>query len=151
MIKNIRNENYSNAVNLTNKVVFNKDLKFIDVLRADIVMKEIFVDINSDSRVVKYKKTKLIKFSSVEVVEITKRFKKLTQIIKKQSDSINVIKLILNTSIEIRLRDLLDISFKLFKQMFRSIIDEEIKTILKEKRIIAQSKDIKKRKCTLIQ
>ena len=83
MIKNIRNENYSNAVNLTNKVVFNKDLKFIDVLRANVAMKKIFVDINSNSRAVKYKKIKLIRFSSVEVVEITKRLKKLAQIIKK--------------------------------------------------------------------
>ena len=55
-------------------------------------MKKIFVDINLNSRAVKYKKTKLIKFNSVEVVKITKRFKKLAQIIKKQSDSINVIK-----------------------------------------------------------
>ena len=30
--------------------------------------------------------------------------------------------------------------------MFRSIIDEKIKTILKERRIIAQSKDIKEKK-----
>ena len=82
-IKNIRNENYSNVMNLTNKVVFNKDSKSIDVSRANVAMKKIFVDINSDSRVVKYKKTKLIKFDSVEVVEITKRFKKLRQIIKK--------------------------------------------------------------------
>ena len=55
-------------------------------------MKEIFVDINLDSRIIKYKKTKLIKFSSVGAVEIMKRFKKLTQIIKKQSNSVNVIK-----------------------------------------------------------
>ena len=77
-IKNIRNENYSNAVNLTNKVVFSKDSKSIDVPRADVVMKKIFVDINSNSRVVKYKKIKLIRFNSAEVVEITKRLKKLT-------------------------------------------------------------------------
>ena len=109
-------------------------------------MKKIFFDINSDSRAVKYKKTKLIRFSSVEVVEITKRLKKLTQIIKKQSNSIDVIKQILNTFIEIRFRELLDISFELFKQMFRSIIDEKIKTISKERRIIAQSKDIKEKK-----
>ena len=102
-------------MNLTNKVVFNKDSKSTDVLRADIAMKKIFVDINSDSRAVKYKKTKLIKFNLVEVVEITKRFKKLTQIIKKQSDSVDVIKQILNTFIEIRLRELFDISFELFK------------------------------------
>ena len=132
-------------MNLTNKVVFSKDLKFIDVLRADVAMKEILVDINSDSRAVKYKKTKLIKFSSVEVVEITKKFKKLTQIIKEQSNSVDVIKQILNTFIEIRLRELLDISFELFRQMFRSIIDEKIKAISKERRIIAQSKDIKEK------
>ena len=133
-------------MNLTNKAVFSKDLKFTDVLRADVAMKEILVDINSDSRAVKYKKTKLIKFSSVEVVEITKKFKKLTQIIKEQSNSVDVIKQILNTFIEIRLRELLDISFELFRQMFRSIIDEKIKTILKKRRIIAQSKDIKEKK-----
>ena len=124
-------------MNLTNKVVFNKDSKFIDVLRADIVIKKILVNINSDLRTVKYKKTKLIKFSSAEAVEITKRFKKLTQIIKEQSNSVDVIKQILNTFIEIRLRELLNIFFELFKQMFRSIIDEKIKTISKEKRIIA--------------
>ena len=83
-IKNIRNENYSNAMNLTNKVVFNKDSKSIDVFRADITIKKILVNINSNSQAEKYKKTKIIKFSSVEVVEITKRFKKLIQIIKKQ-------------------------------------------------------------------
>ena len=131
-IKNIRNENYSNAVNLTNKVVFSKDLKSIDVSRADVAMKKIFVNINSDSRAVKYKKIKLIRFNSIEVVEITKRFKKLAQIIKEQLNSIDVIKQILNTFIEIRLRELFDIFFELFKQMFRSIIDEEIEIILKK-------------------
>ena len=89
-------------------------------------------------------KTMIVKFSSVEVVEISKRFKKLTQIIKKQSDSIDVIKQILNTFIEIRLRELFDISFELFKQIFRSIIDEKIEMISKEKRIIAQLKDKEK-------
>ena len=77
-VKNIRNENYSNAMNLTNKVVFSKNSKFIDVLRADVAMKKILVDINSDLRAVKYKKIKLIKFSSTGAVEITKRLKKLT-------------------------------------------------------------------------
>ena len=132
-------------MNLANKAVFSKDSKFIDVSRADFAMKKFSVDINSDLRVVKYKKTKLIKFSPTEAVEITKRFKKLAQIIKEQPDSIDVIKQILNTLIEIRLRELLDIFFKLFKQMFRNIIDEKIKAILKERRIIAQSKNIKKK------
>ena len=142
--KKYSQSNYSNAINLTNKVVFNKDLKFINVSCADVIMKKIFIDINLNLRAVKYKKTKLIKFNSVEVVEITKRFKKLTQIIKEQSNSMNVIKQILNTFIEIRLRKLFDISFELFRQIFRSIIDEKIKTILKKRKIIAQSKDIKK-------
>ena len=133
-------------MNLINKVVFNKNLKFTDVLRTDVVMKKIFININLNSRTVKYKKTKLIKFNSVEVDEITKKFKKLTQIIKEQSNSVDVIKQILNTLIEIRFRELLDIFFKLFKQMFRNIIDEKIKTISKERKIITQSKDIKEKK-----
>ena len=124
-------------MNLINQIVFSKDLKFIDVSRADVAMKKIFVDINSDSRAIKYKKIKLIKFNSIEVVEITKRLKKLTQIIKKQSNLVDVIKQILNTFIEIRLRELLDIFLELFRQMFRSIIDEEIKAISKERKIIA--------------
>ena len=82
-IKNIRNENYSHAMNLTNKIVFSKDSKLINVFCADVAIKEIFVDINSNSRTVKYKKTKLIRLNSVEVVEISKKFKKLTQIIKE--------------------------------------------------------------------
>ena len=52
---------------------FQKNLKFIDVSRANIAMKEILININLNSRTVKYKKTKLIKFNSVEVVKITKR------------------------------------------------------------------------------
>ena len=132
-------------MNLTNKVVFNKNSKFIDVSCANIAMKRIFVDINSDSRVVKYKKTKLIKFSSAEAVEITKKFKKLIQIIKEQLNSVDVTKQILNTFIEIHFHELFDIFFELFRQMFCSIIDEEIKTILKKK-IITQSKNIKEKK-----
>ena len=87
----------------------------------------------------------MIRFNTIEIVEITKKFKKLAQIIKKQLNSIDVIKQTLNTFIEIRFRELLNISFELFRQMFRSIIDEEIKMISK-KRIIAQSKDIKEKK-----
>ena len=120
-----------------NKAIFSKNLKFIDVLRADVVIKKIFIDINSDLQTVKHKKTKLIRFSSVEVVEITKKLKKLTQIIKEQLNSVDVIKQILNTFIKIRLREMFNIFFELFKQMFRSIIDEEIKTILKKRKIIA--------------
>ena len=125
---------------LTNKIIFSKDLKFINVLRANVAMKKIFVDINSGSRVVKYKKIKLIKFSSVEVVEISKRLKKLTQIIKEQSNSVDIIKQILNTFIEIRLCKLFKISFELFRQMFCSIIDEKIKKILKKEESLHNQK-----------
>ena len=82
-IKNIRNENYPNAINLINKIIFSKDLKFINISCANVAMKEILVNINLNLQAVKYKKTKLIKFNSVEAVEITKKFKKLIQIIKK--------------------------------------------------------------------
>ena len=64
-------------------------------------MKRIIVNINSNSRVIKYKKTKLIRFSSIEIIEILKKFKKSTQIMKKQFDSIESIKQILNTFIKI--------------------------------------------------
>ena len=144
-IKNIRNGNYSNAVNLTNKVVFNKNLKFIDVSRTDITMKKFFVDINLNSRAVKYRKIKLIKFSSTEVVKITKRFKKTVQIIKKQSDSIDVIQQILNTFIEIRLRELLDIFFWIVQTDVSQHPRRKNKNNIK-KRIIAQSKNIKEKK-----
>ena len=56
-------------MNLTNKVVFSKDSKFINVLHVNVIIKNIFVDINLDSRTVKYKKIKLNQFSSVEVVD----------------------------------------------------------------------------------
>ena len=127
-------------MNLTNKIVFSKDLKFINVSRADITIKKIFIDINLNSQAVKYKKIKLIKFSSIEVVKITKKFKKLIQIIKEQLDSVDVIKQILNTFIKIRFRELLNIFVELFKQMFRSIIDEKIKTILKKEKLLHNQK-----------
>ena len=144
--KNIRNENYLNTVNLTNKVVFNKDSKFINLFYINVTMKKVLVDINSNLRIVKYKKTKLIRFSSIEIVETSKIFKKLAQIIKKQSNSINVIKQILNTFIEIRLCELFNIFFELFRQMFCSIIDKKIKMISKKRKIIAQSKHIEEKK-----
>ena len=65
---------------------------------------------------------------------------------KKQSNFVNIIKQILNTSIEIRFRELLEISFKLLRQMFRDITDEEVKTMFKKRKVIAQKKIIKKKK-----
>ena len=109
-------------------------------------MKKNLVNINLDSRVVKYRKIKLIRFSSIEIVKISKRIKKLIQIIKEQFNSVDIIKKILSTFIEICFCKLFNISFELFRQMFRNIIDEKIKSILKEKKIIAQSKNIKEKK-----
>ena len=91
-IKNVRNENDSDAMNLTNKVVFNKDSKSIDIFNVNVAMKKISIDINLNSRAIKYKKTKQIKFTLIEIVEISKRLKKLTQMIKEQFDFVNVIK-----------------------------------------------------------
>ena len=132
-------------MSLMNKAVFNKKSKSTDIFNADVVMKKTFANINSDLRAAKYRKIKQIKFNSIEIVKISKRLKKLMQIIKEQFDSIDIIKQILNTFIEIRLRELLDLFFELFKQMFRSIIDEKIKMISKKK-ITTQSKDIEKKK-----
>ena len=51
----------------------------------------------------------------------------------------------MNTFIEIRFPELFNISFKLFKQIFRSIIDEKVKIMSKERKIITQSKNIKEK------
>ena len=56
---------------------------------------------------------------------------------KKQSNSIDITKQILNISIEIRLRELFKISSKFLRQMFRDIIDEEMKIMFKKRKVIA--------------
>ena len=56
---------------------------------------------------------------------------------KKQSNFVDIIKQILNISIEIRLRELLEISFEFLRQMFRDIIDEKVKTVFKKRKMIA--------------
>ena len=137
-MKNLQNENYSDAMNLANKIVFNKKFEFDYIFNTNVAMKEISIVINSNSRTVKYRKIKQIKFNSTEIIKISKKFKRLTQIIKEQFDFVDVIKQILNTFIKIRLRELLDISFELFKQMFRSITNEKIKTISKKKSLCHQ-------------
>ena len=48
-IKNLRNENYSDAMNLANKAVFNKNSESDYIFSTNVVMKEIFVIINSNS------------------------------------------------------------------------------------------------------
>ena len=65
---------------------------------------------------------------------------------KKQSNFVNIIKQILNISIEIRFRELLEISFKFLRQMFRDIIDEEVKAVFKKQKVIAQKKIMKEKK-----
>ena len=51
---------------------------------------------------------------------------------KKQSNFVDITKQILNISIEIRFRELLEIFSKLLRQMFRDIIDEKMKIIFKK-------------------
>ena len=65
---------------------------------------------------------------------------------KKQSNFVNITKQILNTSIEIRFRELLKISSKFSRQMFRDIIDEKVKTMFKKRKTTAQMKIVKKKK-----
>ena len=52
----------------------------------------------------------------------------------------------MNTSIEIRLRELFKIFFKFLRQMFRDITDEKIKTVFKKRKMIAQKKIMKEKK-----
>ena len=66
--------------------------------------------------------------------------------LKKQSNFVNIIKQILNTSIEIRLRELFEISSEFLRQMFRDIIDEEVKAVFKKRKVIAQKKIVKEKK-----
>ena len=54
--KNIYNKNYLNAVNLTNKIVFNKDSKFINIFSVNIIIKEIFININLKNKLLNLKK-----------------------------------------------------------------------------------------------
>ena len=65
---------------------------------------------------------------------------------KKQSNFVDITKQILNILIEIQFRELLEIFSKLFRQMFRGIIDEEMKTMFKKRKAIAQMKIVKEKK-----
>ena len=65
---------------------------------------------------------------------------------KKQSNFVDIIKQILNISIEIRFRELLKFSFEFSRQMFRDIIDEKVKTVFKKRKVIAQKKIMKEKK-----
>ena len=66
--------------------------------------------------------------------------------LKKQLNFVDIIKQVLNTLIEIRLRELLEVSFEFLRQIFRDIIDEEIKAVFKKRKMIAQKKIMKEKK-----
>ena len=104
----------------------------------NIKMTEMIIEVNSKFRAAKYQRVKQVKIKiSFETFEIFDRFKRLVQMFKKQLNFVDIIKQILNTSIEIRFRELLEISFKFLRQMFRDIIDEEVKTVFKKRKVIA--------------
>ena len=65
---------------------------------------------------------------------------------KKQSNFVDIIKQILNTSIEIRFRELFKISFEFLRQIFRDITNEKVKAIFKKRKVIAQKKIVKEKK-----
>ena len=65
--------------------------------------------------------------------------------LKKQLNFVDIIKQILNISIEIRFRELFEISSKLSRQMFCDIINEKMKTMFKKRKTIAQMKIVKEK------
>ena len=110
-------------------------------------MIEVIIKVNSKFRVTKYQRVKQIEVKILfETFEIFDRFKRLAQMFKKQSNFVDIIKQILNISIEIRFRKLLEISSELLRQMFRDIINEEVETVFKKRKVIAQKKIVKEKK-----
>ena len=74
MIKNVRNDNYFDAINFVEQMISIDDIKMI----------EIVVEINSESHATKYQKIKQIKFKiSFEVFETFERLKRFVQMFKK--------------------------------------------------------------------
>ena len=65
---------------------------------------------------------------------------------KKLSNFVDIIKQILNTSIEIRFRELLEFSSEFSRQMFRDIINEEVKIMFKKRKVTVQKKIMKEKK-----
>ena len=65
---------------------------------------------------------------------------------KKQSNFVNIIKQILNISIEIEFRELFEISSELLRQMFHDIINKKIKAVFKKRKVIAQKRIVKEKK-----
>ena len=80
----------------------------------DIEITEMIIEVNSKFRATKYQRIKQVKVKiSFETLKIFDRFKRLAQMFKKQSNFVDIIKQILNTSIKIRFRELLEISSEL--------------------------------------
>ena len=91
-IKNVRNDNYFDAMNLAEQAISIDNIEMIEVI----------VEINSEFRIIKYQKIKQIKFKILfEVFETFERFKRFVQMFKKQSNFVDITKQILNISIEI--------------------------------------------------
>ena len=68
IIKNVRNDNYFDAINFIEQTISIDDIKMI----------EIIVEINFESRATKYQKIKQIKFKILfETFKIFERFKRL--------------------------------------------------------------------------
>ena len=65
---------------------------------------------------------------------------------KKQSNSVNIIKQILNISIEIRLRELFEISFKLSRQIFYDIIKKKNENSVQKAKSDRSNKDRKRKR-----
>ena len=127
-IKNVRNDNYFNAINLAEQTILINNIEMI----------EIIVEINSEFRATKYQKIKQIKFkTSFETFKAFEEFRKLVQMLKKQLNFVNIIKQILNISIKIRLRELFNIVSKFSRQIFRDIINKKMKIIFKKRKATA--------------
>ena len=134
--KNVRNGNYPDAVNLAEQAV----------PVGDTEMTEVIAEVNPESRAAKYQKAKQTKSkTSSGVPEASERPKRLAQVLKEQSDPVGITKQILDTPIEIRLRELLGISPELSRQMFRGITDEEVEAVSKERKAAAQVKTVKEK------
>ena len=79
-------------MNLANKVIFSKNSESDYIFNINVSMKKILIVINLNSQAAKYREVKQIKFNSIEIIETSKKFKRLTQTIKKQFNFVNVIK-----------------------------------------------------------
>ena len=82
-IKNVRNDNYFDAMNFAEQMISINNIEIIEMI----------VEINFESRATKYQKIKQIKFKILfETFETFERFKKLVQMFKKQSNFVDITK-----------------------------------------------------------